>query len=170
MLTAVDLITEKVKPWMRHGYLEWRREYESSDKFKEKLSAHRKKRRQDPSYKALCAEYLRRYQSKHKLRSLVKRAIKRAEKRGIEYDKTFLSTLMELRPDRCACCAVLFDYSSFGYKNQARQAGPTLDRIDVARGYVAGNVGIICWRCNRIKSDALLKEIKSIVAYMEREQ
>jgi hypothetical protein len=45
-------------------------------------------------------------------------------------------------------------------------ASPTLDRIEPARGYVAGNVAVISWRANRIKSDGSLSELERIVAWM----
>jgi len=44
---------------------------------------------------------------------------------------------------------------------------PTLDRIDPGRGYVKGNVCVISWRANRIKSDATLAEIEAIARYMK---
>lgn len=45
---------------------------------------------------------------------------------------------------------------------------PSLDKVIPARGYVAGNVAVISNRANRIKSDATLEELKSIVAYVSR--
>ena len=47
--------------------------------------------------------------------------------------------------------------------------GPSLDRIDSTRGYTLDNVAVICGRCNRLKSDASLSELKLLVAYVERE-
>lgn len=45
---------------------------------------------------------------------------------------------------------------------------PTLDRIVPNKGYVRGNVRVISFRANRIKSDASLAELKAIVNYMEQ--
>lgn len=42
---------------------------------------------------------------------------------------------------------------------------PTIDRIDNNRGYVPDNIIVISWRANRIKSDATLAELQSIVAF-----
>jgi hypothetical protein len=46
---------------------------------------------------------------------------------------------------------------------------PTIDRIDPARGYVRGNVAVISWLANRIKSDCAAPEVfEAIAAYMRR--
>ena len=37
---------------------------------------------------------------------------------------------------------------------------PSLDRIQPALGYVVGNVEVISWRANRLKSDASLAELR----------
>ena len=46
-------------------------------------------------------------------------------------------------------------------------ASPSLDRIDSARGYTPDNIWVISARANRIKSDATLGELKSLVAALE---
>jgi len=45
---------------------------------------------------------------------------------------------------------------------------PSLDRIIPSVGYVPGNIQLISYRANRIKNDASLEELKSIVAFLER--
>lgn len=44
---------------------------------------------------------------------------------------------------------------------------PSLDRIDNAHGYVVGNVWVISWRANRLKSDSTLQELKLITEKLE---
>jgi hypothetical protein len=43
----------------------------------------------------------------------------------------------------------------------------SVDRIDNARGYVAGNVCIISQRANLLKKDATVDEVRSLLRYME---
>ena len=45
-------------------------------------------------------------------------------------------------------------------------ASPTLDRIDPARGYIRDNIAVISWRANRLKGDATVSEMASVLAYM----
>jgi hypothetical protein len=44
---------------------------------------------------------------------------------------------------------------------------PSIDRLDSSLGYVKGNVKIICWRANRVKSDATVEELRAILNFME---
>lgn len=49
----------------------------------------------------------------------------------------------------------------------ARDNTPSLDRIRPERGYVKGNVRVISFRANRIKSDATAEELRAVLAYVE---
>jgi ribosomal protein L37AE/L43A len=44
---------------------------------------------------------------------------------------------------------------------------PTLDRIFLDKGYVKGNVVVISWRANFIRSNATLDELRKVLAYSE---
>lgn len=59
------------------------------------------------------------------------------------------------------------DYTEEQKEKQRTDNSPSLDRIDNSSGYVKGNVHIISMRANRIKSDATLQELKSVVKYLD---
>lgn len=42
---------------------------------------------------------------------------------------------------------------------------PSLDRIDNSRGYVPGNIRVISYRANSLKSDASAEELHMVAAY-----
>lgn len=46
----------------------------------------------------------------------------------------------------------------------ANPESPTLDRVDPRLGYVKGNIWVISWRANRLKSDATLDELTRLVS------
>jgi len=46
----------------------------------------------------------------------------------------------------------------------------SLDRIIPERGYVKGNVRVISFRANTIKSNATLEELKAVVSFLEAQQ
>lgn len=50
-----------------------------------------------------------------------------------------------------------------GYRNDN---SPSLDRIDSTLGYEPGNVAVISWRANRLKSAMSLEEVESLARYM----
>lgn len=61
-------------------------------------------------------------------------------------------------------CPVLGMPLDFGIKDSY----PTLDRIIPEEGYTKGNVKVISFRANRLKSDASLVELKMLVRYVKK--
>lgn len=49
-------------------------------------------------------------------------------------------------------------------------SSPTLDRVNPSKGYVKGNVRVISWRANRIKSDATADELEAIALSMREHE
>lgn len=47
---------------------------------------------------------------------------------------------------------------------------PTLDRIDSSKGYIKGNIQVICFKANRLKNNSTIEELKKIISYMELNQ
>ncbi len=68
-------------------------------------------------------------------------------------------------PDRCPVLGCEFGRGDGGWCSTS----PTLDRVIPGLGYVSGNVAVISWRANRIKSDANIEELEKIVQYVKRE-
>lgn len=52
--------------------------------------------------------------------------------------------------------------------SEDRRKWPTVDRLRPGLGYVKGNVAIISFRANNIKSNATPEELKAILRYMKR--
>jgi hypothetical protein len=50
-------------------------------------------------------------------------------------------------------------------ETKRHDGSPTLDRIDNDLGYVKGNVIVISWRANRIKSDATKEELRALADF-----
>jgi hypothetical protein len=44
---------------------------------------------------------------------------------------------------------------------------PSVDKIIPSKGYVKGNVMVISWRANRLKSDASLEELEKLCEYLK---
>lgn len=67
-------------------------------------------------------------------------------------------------PTHCPVLGIKLNYAGQvkrGFVNDS----PSLDRAIPSLGYISGNVKIISWRANRIKSDATLEELQKITAY-----
>jgi hypothetical protein len=75
---------------------------------------------------------------------LIKRAQRNAKKRGIEFGLTQTDILPMLRVGSCPLSGYKFRYTYGAYDAYA----PSLDRIDSDKGYVPGNVRIVCFLLN----------------------
>ena len=111
-------------------------------------------RRGDPAINATThgLSYDRRYK-------ILRNARLRAQSRGLDFNIDYSDIEM---PENCPVLGTKISYGG-GRQNEN---SPSLDRIDSSKGYVKGNVRVISWRANRIKSDATLAELESIVRYI----
>jgi hypothetical protein len=87
--------------------------------------------------------------------AMLNRSKSRAKKRGFEHN----ITLSDIRiPDTCP----LLGIPLFCGEGEVCANSPTLDRIDSTKGYIKGNVWVISYRANTIKSDATPTELLTI--------
>ena len=84
----------------------------------------------------------------------------RAKKKGIEFDIVENDIVI---PENCPVLGIPL-ISSVGVGPKINS--PTLDRVDVNFGYVRGNVMVISWRANKLKSDGTIQEFKKLVKWM----
>jgi len=96
----------------------------------------------------------------NRLTTLFQKATKRNT-----FELRVLYALRANPPKRCACCNRLLNYAC-GKGN--RRDSPSLDRWDNSQGYTLVNTFVVCCRCNTLKSDASVKEIRYVLAYMKR--
>lgn len=99
----------------------------------------------------------------NKIRSLVRKARHRAKRAGIEFCITEKDLACNLF---CPLLGVEICYSNNGMMPNS----PSIDRLDPTKGYIPGNVWIISMRANRIKSDATVDELSTIVANLRKAQ
>lgn len=97
---------------------------------------------------------------------------KRARQNGIPFDAGTLSVeyiAQRLRESpRCCCCGRPFSWSP--PDGGIDEAVPTLDRIHSSRGYTPGNVAVVCYRCNRLKSDGTIRDFDAVSRYLREYQ
>ncbi len=100
----------------------------------------------------------------NRIRHSLSQAKRRATEKGIE----FAISIDDLLPLPTVCCVLNVPLNYKGTKNRGFVNDcPSIDRIDPTKGYVPGNVQIISWRANRIKSDASILELESVLKYMK---
>jgi hypothetical protein len=97
---------------------------------------------------------------KNPVAALLYAARDRAPKLGIQVDIELSDVVVP------AVCPVFGTPFEVGHRDRAA----SLDRTDPSKGYVKGNVRVISFRANRLKSNATLQELKALVAWLEKVQ
>lgn len=97
------------------------------------------------------------------------RARQRAKTLGMEFNLTS-EYVASIAPDLCPVFSLPMEYPD-GSLRRGMTQGPqlfsaSLDRITPSRGYVIGNVAVICHKANRIKADASLAEIEAVAVWL----
>jgi hypothetical protein len=124
----------------------------------------RKERRRKTSLK-----YYRKNKTKDNLNSKVWRKKNperamwlRAKHHALKLGIPFLIKISDIViPKKCPVLGISLTYEG------SRDFVPSLDRRDSSLGYISENVFVISSRANRIKSDAALQEMESILKYMK---
>ena len=91
---------------------------------------------------------------------LLENARARSKRDGIEFAITVADIVI---PSHCPLLGIPLDPAA-----GVRAHGlPSLDRRDNAKGYIRGNIWVISWRANNLKSDATLEELRMLVRGLE---
>ena len=94
-----------------------------------------------------------------------KETAKRQPKLPFKITRTDIVALLDQaeKINKCPILGIGFEWEPNGRVDGSL----SLDRIVPHKGYVTGNVAIISWRANKLKSDATLEELQAIVAYVQ---
>lgn len=107
-----------------------------------------------------------------RMRAIGAVCIWRAKKKGLPYEPNLLSHLEANPPVSCPCCGKVYDYEATigpaNTKSKGIDDSPSLDRRDNSKGYTLDNIQFICGRCNRIKCDASISELETVLNFMKR--
>lgn len=91
------------------------------------------------------------------------RLIYSAKKRAKERHLPFNLDLDDIKiPVTCPVLGIVLRVGT----RQKKDHAPTLDRIKPELGYTKGNVRVISWRANSLRSDGTLEEMQKVVAYI----
>ncbi len=94
-----------------------------------------------------------------------KQAVRGAKRRSEAFITPEEVKQIVLKQDK-KCWYCLKDLRWLGRRSS--RLSPTMDKVIPKNGYRKGNIVIACRRCNRIKSDSNLQELKGIVEGLKR--
>ena len=101
----------------------------------------------------------------NRLKSILSQAKVRSKKNQTEFSIT-LEDLLPI-PEYCPVFGIKLNYNGNKGQHGFVNDSPSIDRIDSSKGYIKGNVQIISWRANRIKSDATIQELDQLVTFLK---
>jgi hypothetical protein len=125
---------------------------------KEKRLESSRRRRQEEGGRAREAAWQRENRRSRPLVRMVQEAKVRAAKKGLPFDLTADDLSI---PETCPVLGIPIGMA-YGSRSENSLS---IDRIECAKGYVRGNVMVISWRANRLKSDATVDELQKIAAF-----
>ena len=113
-------------------------------------------------------EYYKEYDEKrYEIRTpdrMLASARMRSKQRNLPFDLVKGDVVI---PETCPICDTELR-SAKGIKGGSRQS-PTLDRIWCDKGYVKGNIAVICKNCNSKKGNATPDELRRIADWIEQQ-
>lgn len=118
----------------------------------------------DPIRRAAALDRARKHRAKDPVRDLISHVRGRARRRGIPFSITKSDVTW---PTTCPVLGLRLDYSVLTKGGVAQPNSPSIDRGDPRKGYIKGNVQVISWRANHIKTNATPEELRRVAAYCE---
>jgi len=104
----------------------------------------------------------RTYRTQFPERRLLIAARHRAKKHGLPIDITEADIVI---PEVCPVLGIPLRFSD-DYRNDH---SPSLDKIKPELGYVKGNIAVISWKANRLKSNGTATELRRIAEWLENQ-
>lgn len=92
------------------------------------------------------------WKSKNRAKFLLLQCHRRAKARGHECAITVEMIETMLAPMTCSATGLSLTWEHSG-SSKANPWAPSIDRIDCSRGYVPGNVRLVCWAFNMMRGD-----------------
>lgn len=96
------------------------------------------------------------------VKNLARLAMLRARKASVPFDREAVEECLRTAPDVCPALKIPMSVSD----TRVQADSPTLDRIKPELGYVAGNVQVISYRANCIKSAGTPEEVAAVARFM----
>lgn len=98
---------------------------------------------------------------------MARRMVYKAKERAREPVAVTAQDILAVWPadDRCPVFNEPFFYG-LRPNGKPTHYAPSLDRIDSAKGYVVGNIAVVSWRANKVKSDATADELEAVARWI----
>lgn len=123
----------------------------------EKRKQYRQEYKKRPDVRARASEQHKRWRASNYKKNWLKRTEQRCLKYGWPCDLTIDDLAI---PEVCPALGIPIIPG-----DPEKWQSPSIDRIDPTRGYVKGNIAIISFRANQIKSNSSVEEMEKVLKY-----
>lgn len=96
------------------------------------------------------------------VKTLTQGAANRAKKNNVPFDRAAVQEVLRAAPDICPVLGTAFTTGAGRCDSSA-----SLDRLKPALGYVRGNLAVISWLANRIKTNATADQILAVGKWLK---
>ena len=137
-------------------------------------SYYNQKYRQSPRYRSRYRAQIEKYKKNNPTKVRASNMIYNMKDRSLKAGKRFYFNYFTLdrvinmldTQKRCLSCNIIFNckYNSGNKKNNS----PSFDRVDSSKGYTPKNVRLICYRCNIVKRDSTITDLRNLLRYSKR--
>lgn len=146
--------------------------------YKDEISKRNKKYREknkdklriydsSPERKAFHKQWLQKKRQEDPCRFIYYSAKQRSKVAGIIFEIT-KEDVKDIYPNDGKC--PIFGMQLVTNVGKTKDDSPSLDRIVPGKGYVKGNIVVISHRANRIKNNATIAELESIVSFLKSKE
>lgn len=123
----------------------------------EKQKLYRREYKKRPEVKAKASEQHKRWRVRNYQRNWLKRTEQRCRKYGWPFDLTIED--LEI-PEVCPALGIPIIPN-----DPQKWQSPSIDRINPELGYTKGNIAIISFRANQVKSNSTIEEMEKVLKY-----
>ena len=124
-----------------------------------KLKQYQKEYRATDWYKENHRRWEKEYRRRFPEKSLYRSCRKRAQREGIEFNIEESDIVI---PSTCPILNIPVVYAS-----ENRGEWPSVDKVNPSKGYTKGNVAVISYRANMMKSNMTIDDVKRLLKFME---
>ncbi len=117
------------------------------------------------NYPSSDAEYVAKYNLEWRLANPEKYLFRKAQWHSRQSSREFNIDVEDIKiPTHCPVLGIPIILGL----DKSCDNSPSIDRFDSTKGYVKGNVNVISWRANRLKSDGTLEEFEKLIDWMNK--
>lgn len=149
----------------RRAVERWAASPDGRKKAADYMRAYYGRRREDPKFVKACRTASKKYYKKTRVERPELGMLNCARERARVKCQDFSITVSDVSiPSNCPCCGKIMVLTA----RRGNPDSPSLDRLESTKGYIQGNIAVICTHCNTVKNNGTAAHHEQIAAWMRK--